>query len=196
MSTRTLFGKCVCALAVLLFVSNYAPAASSSDNGTPAALARIEALLKQVLAKLSPTPPAAQTTTRLLFPFVTNQSGFDTGVAISNTGLDSTGTIGSAGTCTIHYFGNTTGGGAAPAAQTSTSIPAGGQLVFTLSNGGAFGIAAAPGFQGYIEVVCNFPLAHGFGFVSDLGASRLATTSPALVLPNIRTTSIEESAGQ
>jgi hypothetical protein len=53
-------------------------------------------------------------TTTLLFPFVTNQAGFDTGLAISNTSKDWLGTDPQAGACTIHYHGSTTGGGAAP----------------------------------------------------------------------------------
>jgi hypothetical protein len=54
----------------------------------------------------------------------------------------------------------------------------------------------APGFQGYIEVVCNFPFAHGFGFFSDVGARNLAATIPALILPLERSSTIIESAGQ
>jgi hypothetical protein len=110
----------------------------------------------------------------LLFPFVTNQAGFDTGVAIANTSLDIYGTAPQAGTVTLNYFGGTTGGGAAPAAQTSQSVPAGQELVFTVSNGGGFGITATPGFQGYIIAAAKFQYCHGFAFISDLGAQKLA----------------------
>ena len=44
-------------------------------------------------------------TTNLLFPFVTNQAGFDTGMSIANTGADPFGTVGQASTCTLHFFG-------------------------------------------------------------------------------------------
>jgi len=44
----------------------------------------------------------------------------------------------------------------------------------------------APGFQGYIIAVCNFQFAHGFAFISDLGARNLAMGYLALVLPNQR----------
>jgi hypothetical protein len=110
----------------------------------------------------------------LLFPFVTNQAGFDTGVAIANTSLDPFGTATQAGTVKLNYYGGTTGGGAAPAAQTSTSVAAGTELVFTLSNGGDHGIAATPGFQGYIIAQAQFQYCHAFAFISDLGAQRLA----------------------
>lgn len=130
-----------------------------------------------------PVLPAGSTTTVLLFPFVTNQAGFDTALTIANTSLDTVGTPPQTGTCTISYFGNTTGGGAAPAAQTTQAVPAGATLIFTLSNGGNLGVAATPGFQGYIMVTCNFQYAHGFTFISDLGAQRLATSYLALVVP-------------
>ena len=169
--------------------------AFAQGNGIPERLSRIETLLNQIVAFIMPEPPAIQNTTRLLFPFVTNQVGFDTSIAVSNTGLDSSGMVGNAGTCTVRYYGQTTGGGAAPASQTTNApIPPGGHLVFTLSAGGSFGIAATPGFQGYIEIDCAFPFAHGFGLLADVGVSRVATTIPALVLPAHRTS--PESAGQ
>jgi len=172
-------------------------AIAQGNNGVPERLGRIEDLLRQVITSLTPEPPTSQTSTRLLFPFVTNQAGFDTGIAISNTGRDSTGTIGTAGTCTVNYFGQVTGGGPAPAPQTTNApIPAGGQLTFVLSSGGNLGITGTPGFQGYIEVDCAFPFAHGFGFLTDgpIGQARIGTTIPALVLPSQRTA--PESAGQ
>ena len=51
---------------------------------------------------------------------------------------------------------------------------AGSELVFTLSNGGNLGVAATPGFQGYIIAQANFQYCHGFAFISDLGAQKLA----------------------
>jgi hypothetical protein len=86
-------------------------------------------------------------TTNLLFPFLTNQSGFDSGIAISNTSVDPFGTAPQSGPCKLNYYGETTGGGAAPAAQTSAVVPAGKQLLATLSTGGNLGITATPGFQ-------------------------------------------------
>jgi len=110
----------------------------------------------------------------LLFPFITNQAGFDTGIAIANTSSDPFGTVPQTGTVKLWYYGGTTGGGAAPAAQTSQAVAAGSELVFTLSNGGNLGIAATPGFQGYLIAVAQFQYCHGFAFISDLGAQKLA----------------------
>jgi hypothetical protein len=123
-------------------------------------------------------------TTNLLFVFLTNQAGFDSGIAISNTSVDPFGTAPQSGPCKLNYYGETTGGGAAPAAQTSAVVPAGKQLVATLSGGGNLGIAATPGFQGYMIAQCSFQYAHGFAFISDLGANKLSEAYLALVLDN------------
>ena len=125
-------------------------------------------------------------TTTLLFPFVTNQAGFDTGMAISNTSEDWLGTDPQQGACTIHYHGSTTGGGAAPPEQTSTTIAGGEQLIFTLSGGNQTqGIDGGPEFQGYIIAVCDFQYAHGFAFITDGfgGVPALAQGYLALVIP-------------
>lgn len=129
--------------------SSSAPVPRFADSGTP---------------RTSFTINPCQT--NLLFPFVTNQLGFDTGLAISNTSLDPFGTPTQQGPCTINSYGSTTGGGAAPAAKTSPVVPAGGQLVWLLSSGGG-GIDATPGFQGYIIAQCNFQFAHGFAFITS-----------------------------
>jgi hypothetical protein len=121
--------------------------------------------------------------TVLLFPFVANQAGFDTGMAISNTTSDPFGTAPQTGNCELNYYGATTGGGAPPARQTTTTPLQGGQVAtFTLSSGGTNGIAATPGFLGYIIAICNFRYAHGFAFISDVGAQRLSHGYLALVL--------------
>ena len=124
--------------------------------------------------------------TTLLFPFVTNQAGYETGIAISNTSQDSFGTTENEGTCTIHYYGSMMGGGAAPDAVTSNSVEAGGQLVFLLSAGNsAMGVSGAPGFQGYLMARCRFQFAHGLAFLTNGagGSPTLAQSYLALVVP-------------
>jgi hypothetical protein len=124
-------------------------------------------------------------TSTLLFPFVTNQAGFDTGLAIANSSKDWLGTDPQNGTCTIHYHGETTGGGAAPADQTSIVINGGEELLFTLSGGNPDqGIAGAPEFQGYIIAVCEFQFGHGYAFITDGfgGVPNLAQGYLALIL--------------
>lgn len=148
--------------------------------------------------------------TNLLFPFVSNIAPFDTGIAISNTSLSNPGTgelFGAApatqqGSCSINYFGFTgTGRGAAPAPATSGVIPPGQTLTFTLLSGGGapFGnIPATPGFQGYIIAQCAFRYAHGYAFISDIGATQLAHGYIALVMDaaiGSRTGAASESLG-
>jgi hypothetical protein len=113
-------------------------------------------------------------TCNLLFPFVTNQAGFDTGIAVANTTADPYGTANQNGIVKLFYFGNTTGGGAAPTTQSSQIVHAGEELTFTLSSGGDHGITATPGFQGYMFAIAQFQFCHGFAFISDLGAQKLA----------------------
>jgi hypothetical protein len=111
--------------------------------------------------------------TYLLFPFVTNIAGFDTGIAIMNTGLDPLGTTGATGTCTAYYYGSPT-----VAAQTSTTIAPGSQMTFTLSAGGIPGsTSSAVGFQGYMIFRCRFPYAHGYAFVSDRNTPSMGSSS-------------------
>jgi hypothetical protein len=109
--------------------------------------------------------------TTLLFTFVTNQAGFDTGIVIANTSADPFGTTPEDGTCTLTYFGPN-----APAPQPSGTIAAG-KLFTTLAS------SSAPNFQGYLIAQCDFSLAHGFAFISDLGARNLAMSYLPLVLP-------------
>ncbi len=125
-------------------------------------------------------------TTTLLFPFVTNQRTFDTGIAISNTSEDWIGTEAQSGECTIHYHGASTGGGDVIDQQTSDSIAGGRQLVFTLSGGNeAQKIEATPEFQGYVIAECQFQYAHGFAFITNGfgGLPSLAQGYLALVIP-------------
>ena len=124
--------------------------------------------------------------TTLLFPFVTNRTGFSTGIVIANTSQDAFGTAPQEGSCTIYYYGGTGGGGAPPSAQTSRSVPAGGQLIFTLSAGAAeHGIAPTPEFHGYIVAHCGFEYAHGAVLISNGigGAPSLMHGYTPLVVP-------------
>jgi len=130
----------------------------------------------------------------LLFPFVTNQAGFDTGIAIANTTLSPPvyGLPLQQGIVTLYYYGVGSGGAAAPAAQPSTSVAAGAELVFTLSGGGDHGITATPGFQGYIIAIANFQYCHGFAFISDMGSQKLAEGYLAIQLdiPGLNRTNV------
>jgi hypothetical protein len=111
--------------------------------------------------------------TVLLYPYVTNIAGFDTGLAIANTTTDPFGTRTQNGSCTLNFYGT-----AAPSLAVNTGNIATGTVYATLTS------SAAAGFNGYVIAVCNFQLAHGFAFISDLGARNLAMGYLALVLPD------------
>jgi len=109
-------------------------------------------------------------TTSLLFPYVTEIAGFDTGLAIANTSTDPFGTTPQVGTCTLYWYGT-----AAPANTVTAAVPSGTVWAGLTS-------LLAPGFNGYMIATCNFQYAHGFAFVSDLGARNLAMGYLALIL--------------
>ena len=111
-------------------------------------------------------------TTTLLFPFVTNQSGFESGIAIANTGADLLATksgapvssvTGQSGTCTLTFFGNATAT-SNPATYTTPAVVAPGtSWTATLTNvtGGTPNT-----FGGYMIAQCNFLFAHGFTYIT------------------------------
>jgi len=109
--------------------------------------------------------------TILLYPYVTNIQGFDTGLAIANTTTDPFGTGAQSGSCDLNWYQGTNN----PAKGTSGTIPTG-TIYTTLAS------TAVPGFNGYMIAVCNFQFAHGFAFVSDVGARNLAMGYLAVVI--------------
>ena len=97
-------------------------------------------------------------TTTLLFPYVLHQTGFDTGISISNTSSES-------GSCAINYHG---AGGPDP--HESRLIAGGGQWIFTLSS-----TVDTTGFRGYLVAVCDFRKAYGFALILDGFGARYST---------------------
>jgi len=103
--------------------------------------------------------------TTMLFPFVTNQLGFDTGIVIANTSTDNLGVAGKStaaaqsGTCNLSFYG-----AGAPTPATGVADPGGSTATGTTH---AFLLSAvAPGFQGYMIATCPFQFGHGFGFLA------------------------------
>lgn len=133
-----------------------------------------------ILAFASPAAAARNGSTRLLFPYATNASGFDTGIAIANTSMDPLGTKTETGSCTLTFFGT-----GAPLSPISTGTIAAGALFTSVVS------VLAPGFTGYIIADCDFSHAHAIAFGSDLGARNFAYGDEALVLPAKRKASGE-----
>ena len=123
--------------------------------------------------------------TILLYPYVTNIQGFDTGLAIANTSTDPFGTGPQAGSCSLNWYQGATN----PPVINTGSI-ASGTVYTTLTS------TAVPGFNGYMIAICNFQFAHGFAFVSDLGARNLAMGYLALVIvdPNTQDNGVRNAS--
>jgi len=121
----------------------------------------------------------AACSTTLLFPFVTNQAGFESGLAISNTGADllalnkagapTSSVTGQAGTCTLTFFGNATASSNPAAFTTAAPVAVGSTWTGTLTSvtGGTPNT-----FGGYMIAACNFLYAHGFTYITyNIGGS-------------------------
>jgi len=125
----------------------------------------------------------ARCSCNLLFPFVTQQFGYDTGIAIANTSSDPFGIAQpQSGTVTFNYYGITGTNNPPPTAQTtsaSTPVLTGTVLVYTLSNGNpAVGLDnRGANFTGYLITQAQFQYCHGFAFISALNAG---PTSPGI----------------
>jgi hypothetical protein len=131
--------------------------------------------------------------TNLLFPFTTNQVGFDTNIQISNTSTDklafpSGGATAQSGTCTLTYYptdlttqtASASGTAGTPSQFTTPTVPSGGAYSFAQST------STFKGQSGYMFAVCRFLDAHGFSFVVN-GTPSTGTISQgllALVIPN------------
>jgi len=116
--------------------------------------------------------------TVLLFPFLSNLAGFDTGIAISNTSRDPFGTIPQPGTCTLNFYGTAEPAAfITPVVSPTVNMPPYATLVSNV----------APGFQGYMIAQCRFQFAHGFAFITDgfTGPGRgLSQGYLALIIPD------------
>jgi hypothetical protein len=99
--------------------------------------------------------------TTLLFPYVLNIAGFDTGIALTNA---SVGTSAAGGSCNVTFYGT----GAPAANPYNTGVISPGTASTTTPTVAPFDVGTvAPGFEGYAMAVCNFQGAHGYAFISD-----------------------------
>jgi hypothetical protein len=113
--------------------------------------------------------------TVLLYPFVSNEGFFETGLAIANTTTDPFGTRAQNGTCDLYWNGVT---------ASKQTVPTG--TGATIKSGEVWAESVTglnkTGFRGYVIAVCNFQLAHGYALVSDTGIRNWATGYLALVI--------------
>jgi hypothetical protein len=152
---------------------SYAPSSELSvANGgaLPSTLPTIPYFANTATPLNGSTFTACQTT--LLFPFVTNVAGFETGLSISNTGADllnvsgsspASSVTGQSGACHLTFFGTGTTA-TNPPEFTTDSVDPGTTWVGTLTSvtGGASGNVP----PAYMIAVCDFLYAHGFSYIS------------------------------
>jgi len=132
--------------------------------------------------------------TTLLFPYVTNASGFETGIAIVNTTTDNLGTIPGipsaatpiSGTCTVNFYPG--GTATQPPAYTTPLIGVGGTTVGSVAAATLSSMSGASNFSGYAIASCPFPEAHGFAYIVDNFGTPSGTAEGflAVVVPNGR----------
>jgi hypothetical protein len=93
--------------------------------------------------------------TTLLFPYILNSGGYDTGIALTNSSAGTS--LSQDGTCSMMFYGT---GAPSTNPYVTGAITAGTVGAFTVSS-------VASGFQGYAIATCNFQDAHGFAFITD-----------------------------
>jgi hypothetical protein len=137
-----------------------------NPQATPAAITAIPTFAVQTATPVPATTIGLCQTT-LLFPYVVNVLGFDTGIAISNTSSDPFGTTPAAGVCALSFYGT---GAPTPSTGVNTAnIPGGTVDAFLLSS-------VAPGFTGYVIAACGFNFGHAFAYIAyDLAQQNGAT---------------------
>ena len=128
------------------------------------------------------------TQTVLLYPYVTNLSGWQTGIEVGNTGLDTPvfGNSGQAGALDFYFFPTggtpfeyTTKAGNGRGLDANGNLQAGGDFADTLND--LLSLAGHAGnFEGYLIVVAHFNYGHGLGMVFNTAGANSAV--PALVL--------------
>ena len=117
-------------------------------------------------------------TTTLLFPFVSNSNGYETGLVITNTSLgaspaafhSSVQNSAQTGSCNLAFYGTNGSNPATVAAPNtneggSTAYLPGELYAFTLSRALAGNPANPASFTGFLLAQCNFQYAHGFAYV-------------------------------
>lgn len=192
----------------------YLPLSNAATQSTVAAGAPVPRFVPSI--KTTANFTVTRCRTLLLFPYVTNRNGYNTGIAISNTSRDDNpgpfttngGAAPQTGPCTLYTYGGNNGA-ANPVSQapvqSNINVPPGGLYLMTLQTGGVVkgpagedvgAVGAAAGFEGYIIASCEFQYAHGYAFISDVGAQRLAQGYLALIIPDRTTVSSFEEANE
>jgi hypothetical protein len=193
---------------VTTLMGSFWPLAATWTNGDP-----IPEFSSNVNTTLNPTVNLftfSLCQTILLFPYVTDFTGFDTGIAISNTSMDplTIGASGQTGACAVHFYAGgdiasgLNNGNLIPGVWSSTDtnaanpvINAGGANSGLIEPGQTWAFSMSTldptynstptsGVSGYAIAVCDFQFAHGYSFVSDSDVRNFAAAYLALIIPD------------
>lgn len=128
-------------------------------------------------------------TTTLLFPWVTNQFGFDTGIVLANTSRDITNDAHAIivsnptplehGTCALYGFPQGEGAELYETLPKTGDVSAGDVTTTVLGSDSVF-----RGFQGYIIARCNFQYGHGYAYVVNNNLGGQGSNYLALIIPD------------
>lgn len=148
--------------APLTVTGSYAP--QSTNSGASGSKDLIPRFLGAAQSSHAFAPAISACTSTILFPYVVNTPGYDTGLAVSNAG-NLTGNGGQTGTCQWDFYGDS-----APAAEIAPSA-----AIAPGTTNAALLSALAPGFSGFAVATCNFQNAYGYAFiVGKLGGNEVA----------------------
>jgi hypothetical protein len=134
-------------------------------------------------------------TTTILFPYVTNATGFETGLAVANTTTDNLGTTVAKpsvatpinGTCTFNFYGPTVTQPTAVVTPTLGVNTAAAPTIVPVYANTLTAMTGASNFTGYAIASCNFTQAHGFAFITDTtGTFSGAMGYLGVVIPSTR----------
>jgi hypothetical protein len=95
--------------------------------------------------------------TWLLFPLITSQAGWDSGIWISNISLDPLGTTPVVGNVRLHFYGDN-----APTPYVTDVVRPGTTYALLVSY-------IAPKFHGYLIAECHFAPARGVAYITGVG---------------------------
>jgi hypothetical protein len=165
------------------------------DVSTVTISVRLGPVLGGSIVRFSDSAQTAQTAavtvtvcaTRLLFPFVTNMAGFDTGIYLLNGGQSESDNSGQSGACAVRFFDGSTPGTTPAKSSTLPSLGPGQSFSFTTSDP----TLGRPGFQGYVIATCPFQYAYGLAYVTvGFGSAAVGSAPPGTAYLALGNTSV------
>ena len=159
-------------LGTTMVITSYAPISTVASQSQTAALPRFAAtgMMKNLFTIERPA-------SRLVIPDAINQLGFDTSVMIR---VDSPET----GPCSLSYVAGEFMKTPPPPQKTTGDVGKQEPLIFTLSNGGNYGIVQTPGARGCVLVTCSVRSISGEYYIHPQGGRAIQKQGKAIPVPD------------